>query len=76
MRMRTTLTAGVLAVAAILGSTGTALAHDRDDHYSSGRKGSCATFAAANGGNASFGSACKHSEWMGQMGGWMGHHSH
>ncbi|MCX5387397.1 hypothetical protein [Streptomyces sp. NBC_00083] len=76
MRMRTSLAAGVLAVTAILGSTGTALAHDRDDdHQSGGRTSSCGTFAAAGDGHAAYGSACKHSEWMGHMG-WMGHDSH
>ncbi|MFG3280488.1 hypothetical protein [Streptomyces sp. NPDC048111] len=68
MRIRTTLAAGALAVAAILGSAGTALAHDGDDHHSGGKLGACGTFAAAGGGHASYGSGCLHSEWDSMFG--------
>ncbi|MFE9401563.1 hypothetical protein ACFYNY_07295 [Streptomyces sp. NPDC006530] len=68
MRMRTTLAAGALAVAAILGSTGTALAHDGyDNHHSGGGSGACGQFAAADGGHAAWGNGCKHSQWQGMM---------
>ncbi|MFG2717873.1 hypothetical protein ACGFW5_06140 [Streptomyces sp. NPDC048416] len=79
MRMRTTLAAGALAVAAILGSTGTALAHDRDDdHHSGGKTAACGSFAATMGmGHAAVGNGCKYSSWEGMMHdyGFQNHHS-
>ncbi|MFE4856630.1 hypothetical protein [Streptomyces sp. NPDC056670] len=72
MRMRTTLAAGALAIVAVLGSTGTALAHDRDDdHHSGGETSACGSFAGAGGGHAAWGSGCLHSQWEGKF---QGHH--
>ncbi|MEU9099740.1 hypothetical protein [Streptomyces sp. NPDC048361] len=76
MRMRTSLAAGALAVAAILGSAGTALAHDGDDHHSGGATSACGTFAAATGGNAAYGSKCSHSRWDGMFQGHDGFGEH
>ncbi|GHB36659.1 hypothetical protein GCM10010331_25100 [Streptomyces xanthochromogenes] len=74
MRMRTTLAAGALAIAAVLGSTGTALAHDRDDHHSGGETSACGSFAGAGGGHAAWGSGCMHSQWEGRYPGRGFHH--
>ncbi|MET9532346.1 hypothetical protein ABZY02_17485 [Streptomyces sp. NPDC006649] len=73
MRMRTALAAGVLAAAAILGTTGTALAQDRDDHHSGGETSACGSFAGG-GGHSAWGSGCMHSQWEGMYPGRGFHH--
>ncbi|RCH67819.1 hypothetical protein DT019_16405 [Streptomyces sp. SDr-06] len=72
--MRTTLAAGLLAVAAVLGGAGSALAHDHyDDHRSEGDMKACGTFAGANMGHAFYGDGCVQGHWQGDNH-WQGNH--
>lgn len=66
MRMRTTLAAGVLAAAAILGSAGSALAHGGpEDHGPSGGFKACGMLAGAGGGHGYYANGCAEAHWKG-----------
>ncbi|MET7680690.1 hypothetical protein [Streptomyces sp. NPDC005423] len=61
MRVRTTLAIGVLAVTAILGGAGSALA----DNHNEGDVKSCGQFAGAADGRAFWGERCTQIHWVG-----------
>jgi hypothetical protein len=65
MRVRTILAAGAFAVTAILGSAGSALADDHDEHRSEGDFRICGQFAGAGDGHASYGAGCAEAHWKG-----------
>ncbi|MDT0439826.1 MULTISPECIES: hypothetical protein [Streptomyces] len=65
MRMRTTIAAGLLAVTAVLGSAGSALAHDRGDDHSSGGFAACGMVAGAGNGHGFYGNGCAGAHWKG-----------
>ncbi len=65
MRVCTILAAGAFAVTAILGSAGSALADDHDEHRSEGAFRVSGQFAGAGDGHAFCGAGCAESHWEG-----------
>ncbi|QCN84179.1 hypothetical protein DDJ31_03650 [Streptomyces griseoviridis] len=65
--MRTTLAAGLLAVTAVLGSAGSALAHDRHDDHSGGGFKACGMVAGAGNGKGFYANGCAEAHWQGTV---------
>ncbi|WP_369217293.1 hypothetical protein [Streptomyces flavofungini] len=64
MRVRTTLAAGVLAVAALMGSAGSALAND-DGYRNEGGFRACGQFAGTGHHTTFWGEGCSSGHWAG-----------